>query len=231
MKTLGILGGMGPMASAHFLQQILYGCQQNHSAIQDTDYPHIILNSIQLQGFDESGVVEQAMVEEQLKEAILELNRAGVEGIVIPCNTVHFFYSSLVQVSACPIFNLIEETCAEVQKQGYKRVGLLASESNLKSRLYQNALKESGVIAIEPDTKCYPSIGGIIQAVMGNRQGRHESQLLNDLIQPLKAQGAEAVILGCTELPLAIQKSFAPLPIIDSLEVLTKISLRFAYGF
>lgn len=219
------------MASAHFLQKILYGCQENYLAIQDTDYPHVILNSIRLQGFDESGVVEETMVEDQLKAAILELNNAGADGIVIPCNTVHIFYLSLVKVSTCPIFNLIEETCAEVQKQGYKRVGLLASESNLKSRLYQDALKASGIIAIEPDPKSYPSIGKIIEAVMANRQGMHESQLLNELIQPLKAQGAEAVILGCTELPLAIQKSSATLPIIDSLEVLTKTSLRFAYSF
>lgn len=217
------------MASTHFLQQLLKECQSKYLAVQDTDYPHLVLNSIRLDGFDESGIVDAALVEQQLQQGIVELNRVGVEAIVIPCNTVHLFYTSMLQVSVCPIFNLIEETCARAQSLGYKRVGILASESNLKSELYQKELEKRGLTVLVPSVDSYSAIGQTIEAVMGNRHGAAEQEFLSALIEDFKRQGAEAVILGCTELPLAISKNSVSLPLIDSLEVLVKVALRFAY--
>ena len=136
-KTIGILGGMGPEASANLYSKMIKYTQHEYGAVQDSDYPPIIIYSMPLLGFDETGIVDQDSVKMQLIEGVRKLENAGCDLIIIGCNTVHIFFDEMQAAVNIPILNIVEETKKKVVDFGCKKVGLFASESTSKTKLYQ----------------------------------------------------------------------------------------------
>lgn len=227
-KTIGILGGMGPEASANLYSKMIKYSQNKYGAVQDFDYPPIIIYSLPLIGFDETGIVDKEGVKKQLIEGVKRLESAGCELIIIGCNTVHIFYKEMQSSVKIPILNIIEETKKEVLKFGYKKVGLFASETTTNTNLYQSKFKEEGIEVIQPNKVQQKTLNKVIEHVMGGNQKVDDIIVLKDIARDYLKQGAEAVVMGCTEIPLAINQSHTDIKLFDTIEIIVKSAVDFS---
>src|SRR5581483_8630499 len=115
-RTIGVLGGIGPVATVHFYHTLLKIAQQQYGAIQDQDYPHLIINSLAFEGSSEYGLDGNGdMVLEQLLDGSESLQRAGVDLIVVPCGSAHRYIEQLRAVSRVPIPSIIDELTIKVK--------------------------------------------------------------------------------------------------------------------
>lgn len=226
-RSIGILGGMGPLASAELYLRIVQECQLRYHAVQDSDFPEIFVRSLTLQGFDETGIRDAELVREQLRTGIAELSPI-VDFIVIPCNTVHYFLYDMQSASTAPILSLVQATAERVARDKHKVVGLLSSASTRDLGLYQQACAVHGIKIVTVSDEQQHCIDSIIEHVMGGTQTRHDDELLMQIGYDLVDRGATGVIVGCTELPFAMTR-MQEIQAYDTLKILTQAAVDFAY--
>ena len=214
-KMIGILGGMGPEASAYFYRLLLEIAQEKYHAVQDTDYPPVVIYNLPLTGFDETGIRDERAVRAQLIEGVKKLESFGAQYIVIACNTVHQFHADMQAAVSVPILNIVEESVTEAVRRGFRRVLLLTSESTNKSGLYRNACKIAGIEATSVSPEDQRTLNGIILRVMAGTQGQADIRAVDDIVKRLEGP-ADAVLLGCTELPLAVREGDIDIPVLNS---------------
>lgn len=227
-KTIGVLGGMGPAASASLYQKMVKYAQYVYNAVQDSDYPPIIIYSLPLQGFDETGIVDEGLVKSQLIEGVKKLEAAGCDLIIIGCNTVHHFYENIQAAVKVPVLNIIEETKKKVLASGYKKVGLFASESTNRLELYQKRFASAGIEVISPSNEQQRVLNKVIENVMGGNQGPSDIIALKDVARDYAKQGAEAIVIGCTEIPLAINQTHTDIKLFDTTEIIVQAAVDFS---
>lgn len=225
-KTIGILGGMGPAASAELYFRIIKTAQQNYHAVQDCDYPPIVIHSVPLDGFTEKGLVEFDLVKKQLISSVKKLESSGADLIIIACNTVHYYFSEMQAVVKVPILNLIDETVAVVARAKISKVGILASDSTIKLGLYENKLNKKGIQSILPNSSQQKRLDKIILNVMKGVNDGPERRVLLAIIADYINQGAQGIVIGCTELPLVFRDVKISIPVFDSLEILAQAAVR-----
>lgn len=230
LPTIGILGGMGPNASADFLGRLLRIASRTYGAVQDDEYPAIILNSLALQGFEIGGVQDLQLLERQLVSGVQLLEQAGASFVVIPCNTVHCLYPALCNAVEIPILHIAESTANAVRRYGIRTVGLCASVTTVQTKLYEIACRQRGIETLVPDAAGQQLVNEVIEAVMSGIYGDAELLKLKSVILRLQSSGADGVILGCTELPLAINQKWTDVPLFDSLQILAEKTVEQTYG-
>jgi aspartate racemase len=221
-KTIGILGGMGPSASADLYYKIIKYSQKKYNAVQDYEYPPIFMVSLALDGFDETGITDKNLVENQLIDGVKRLEAAGADSIVIACNTVHIFYDQMQAAVKIPILNIVEETKKKVSEAGSKKIGLFSSESTNKLGLYQNIFDKSGIEVISADDEQQKILNNVIENVMGGKQGKDDVKALKEIGNDFQKKGAEAIIMGCTEIPLAINQSQIDIKLFNTTQILAE---------
>ena len=223
MKKLGIIGGMGPLATAEFYRRIV----ENTKAESDQDHIETII--ISAPGIP--GRVSYILGESRedplpaLQDVALRLKNAGAEVVVMPCVTAHYFYEGISEVLPQVSFpNLLTELAAELKKDQIRTAGILATDATLHCGLLKQHLKEVGIGIIEPDERERKIIGEIIfnQIKAGKEP---DLQSLNDVCDDMYGRGAQTVIIGCTDLSVIIRQA-APEKYIDVLDVLTRTAVR-----
>lgn len=227
---IGILGGIGPLASANLYQKIIKIMQEVYHAEQDTDFPPMIIYNLPLFGFDETGFTNPALVKNQLIDGVKKLENMGSDFIIIACNTVHYFFQEMQNAIKIPIINIIEKTAEAVNEKGLKIVGLLSSESTNKLKIYQKILDNYSIKTLTTTDRQQKLLNKIILHVMSGTQSDIDKDCLKDIINNLCQQGAQGIILGCTELPLVISQNDVKIPIFDSTEIITKSALQYSLG-
>lgn len=227
-KTIGVLGGMGPEASVNLYAGLVKYAQKGYGAVQDNDYPPVILYSIPLEGFDETGIVDTMLVKTQLIEGVKKLESAGCDLVILGCNTVHVFYHDLQASIKIPILNIVAETKARVLRQGFKKVGLFASETTVNTKLYQENFAKSGISVFSPNKAQQKVITTVIEHVMGGRQGPSDTAALKSIASDYVKKGAEAIIVGCTEIPLAIGQEQFEVPLFDTTSIIVQAAVDFS---
>jgi len=229
LKTMGVLGGMGPEASAEFYNLIIRLSQKKYKAIQDTDYPPTYISSLPLKDFDESGIVNKDSVLEQLITRIMTLNKIGSDFIVIPCNTVHCFIEELRSHSKVPVLSIIEETAKRILSDNLRTVGLLASETTYTMRIYDNLLQQKGIKVILPEDTDKRYITQLILEVMSGKVTTETKRNILSIINVMQDKSAMGIILGCTEIPIAITSQDTKVPLYDTLEILAESALEYSH--
>lgn len=227
-KIIGILGGMGPAATATFFDDIVKITQNKYGAEQDTDFSKIYLYNTALEGFNETGFEKPDIVKKQLINDVKKLESWGVDFIVIPCNTVHYFIKELRDSINIPIISIIEATISEVKNMQYKKVGVISSSSTRHLGLYKEKLVNENIdyiIATDDEQKL---LDRVILSVMTGKQGKNENEIIKNIINRMKNDSAEAIILGCTELPLAIIPSESSLPLLNTIAILAGNTVDFS---
>ncbi|MFH1276054.1 MAG: amino acid racemase [Candidatus Woesearchaeota archaeon] len=231
MKTIGILGGMGPGATNLFYQKIIHIFQSKHQAFQDTDFPKMIIYSLPLEGFDETGIVDKTLVLKQLFEGVKLLNNASCDFIVIPCNTVHYFINELQNKSKVPIISIVKESCKKLVGDNISNIALFGSDSTVKLSFYQELLNNYNINFVIPSDEGQKATTNLIAEVMGGKINSLEKIQVLNLIEEIKE--IQAVLLACTELPLAIQQSDLSknnIKIYDTLQILAEATVEYCIG-
>ena len=227
-KTIGILGGMGPEASSTLYARMIKYIQTRFGAEQDTDYPPIVIYSLPLSGFDETGITDEQLVSHQLIEGVKKLEMAGSDLVIIACNTVHLFYDQMQNAVNIPVFNIIEETKKRVAEAGINKVGLFASETTGRLSLYQNNFSDSGIKVFSPDRSQQNALNLVIRHVMSGSQGEEDREVLIQIARNFRKKGAEAVVMGCTEIPLALNQSHTDIRLFDTIEIIIESAVNYS---
>ena len=198
MKTLGVLGGLGPAASCYFYDLLIRLCP----AARDQDHPDILLYS-KASIPDRSAYLLGQSGDSPLPalvSGIQALERMGAEAIAVPCATAHHFYADMQAAANVPVLNMLELTAKALAKDGVTCAALLATEGTYHSGAFANALAREGVAPLRPDPRASRTLMDVIYEIKSGSQP--ETALLEALAAPLLRQGAQRVILGCTELSL-----------------------------
>jgi len=224
-KIIGILGGMGPEATIDLFYKIIKFTpaekDQDHLRIIIDNNPKIPDRTAAILGKGEDPLPA-------LQETARNLEKAGADFIIIPCNTAHYFLSSIQKSVKIPVINMIEETAKETQKKSssIKKVGLLASIGTYKTEIYHQYFKKFNIEVISPGEKDKEEIMKVIYAVKaGNLSDVIKKDILK-IAQKLIDIGAEAIITGCTEIPLILKEGDVLVPIIDPTQVLAEVAIQ-----
>ncbi len=223
-KPIYILGGMGPQASVELYRLMIEKSQRDYGAVNNDDYPELVIHSLPVPDFIGN--------EEAKTEALLMLQNAA-SGISaesygcfgIACNTVHLLAPEITKHTKTPLVSMIDEVSDVVANKGVKTVGLLASPTTIKSRLYQEALAIHNIKVVTPGAADMRIVELAIRAVVAGKPLTVHSDRLRRIVDALYASGAEEIVLGCTELPLIFAK-MEDLSVVSSLEVLADSLLR-----
>ena len=225
MKRLGILGGMGPAASAEFVTRLIKQtpatCDQEHMPFVLWNEPRIPDRSTSMQAGNNQPLL-------WLLQGIQALKTVGCDHIVIPCNSAHYWYDDMAKMGV-PITHIVDSIADELRKLGLKNatVGVMGTQGTIEYGLYQSRLEQQGWTCIVPDRA---EMDFFVQpAIDFIKAGKiQESQvLLMKVIHSLIDRGAEAIVLGCTELPLSIGIAKEEhIPIVNSIDSLVEAALR-----
>lgn len=219
MKTLGVLGGLGPMASAYFYQLIV----QMSDAATDQEHMEVILHSKPRIPDRTRYILGQSRENPlpQMAEAGRGLAAQGAEILAIPCVTAHFFQEQLEAEVGVPILNAIEETAVYLEQEGIVCGGILATDGTLASSLFQNCLAKHGINSVVPTEEDQRAV---MHLIYGNvKAGKPlEFPLFEAVSEHLFARGAQVILLACTELSLIKRDYVLRQGFLDVLEVLAR---------
>jgi aspartate racemase len=228
-KVIGILGGMGPLATAELFFRIIMATP----AKKDQDHLRIIIyNNPKIPDRTEAILLRGKDPLHELVESARALERMGADFIIMPCNTAHYYYEELIRKVGVPILNMIELTASYIQKNypGLRKVGIIATTGTVKSQIYDRALRKRGIKTLYPPTKMQDTI---TKALYGIKAGQTENSklVLLNAINYLIKKGSHAIIIGCTEASLVIREVKFPIPLIDSLQVLAEAAVATALNY
>lgn len=225
-KTIGVLGGMGAAASADFYKQLVEIAQKKYGAQNDDDFPPMWIYNLPVKDFNEKGFVNPASVKKQLIKSAQMLEKAGSDFITIPCNTVHYFYKEIQDAVKIPVLNILDITVSAVKKSGFKKISLLNSLSTKNYKLYENAFKSQGITACVTTKEEQKKVNKTIGNVISGSQGKNDIAQLSKIIARHKKDGAQAVVLGCTELPLAFSQKNSKLKVFNTTALLAEATFK-----
>ena len=221
-QLLGIIGGLGPMASAYFYELIT----RHTKAASDQDHIDIILSS-RASTPDRTDFIVGRSDKSPLPAMIADaqsLEVYGATAIVIPCNTAHYFLEEVQKSVSVPMPSIISETAAHIQKCGFRKAAILATEGTILSGSYQRELERLGLGWMIPDGDGKAKLMDIIYGSV--KQGVIPSpEELYKVSDPMFEAGCDCAILGCTE-PSLLGEQIDDERFVDSLLTLAACSIR-----
>jgi len=225
-RMVGIFGGMGPEATANLYSEIV----RLTPAKEDQDHlPTLIYSRPQVP--DRSSCIASGSREivPYLREAVRRLERGGASFIAIPCNTVHYYHADMQRAVRIPVLNMITETVDTVVRDHPKArtIGLLASNGTVNSGLYEKAFKERGLeVILPPQDVQQCCVMDAVYSIKAGGSKQSQAQLLARAGNGLVARGADVLVLGCTEIPLAFDAKRMSVPVVNATEVLALAAIR-----
>jgi aspartate racemase len=159
--------------------------------------------------------------------SVAKVAKAGAHFAICPDNTIHQAFHLVIEKSPIPWLHIAEEVAAEAKRQNYQRVGVLGTRFLMEGPVYPDMLTARGIDYRIPEAKDREQINEIIfnELVWGHFTSE-AGAYFNEVIDSLKIQGCDAVILGCTEIPLLVTPENSPLPILDSTRLLARAALK-----
>ncbi len=221
-KKIGVLGGMGPESTALFYQKVIEQCQL-YGAKYDEDYPEIFIYSLPLP--DPVRGIKNGTLP-VLIGGLRKLESFGSDFIAIPCNTINCFLPEMRKCATIPIIGIIEETLKKIQLERCKNVGLLATTPTIENNLY----KSDKIKIITPRRSDQKTVNKVICTILAGKKLDKDKKVLRRIVGSLINCGAEAIILGCTDLPLLIKQEDYDVKIFDTVEILAESTVRYATG-
>jgi len=220
MKTLGVLGGMGPAATLGFLTRV----QALTPATGDEDHIRVIAD-INPQVPNRHSQPEAAG--RTLGEMAARLRDAGAEVLAMPCNTAHA-HAGAIRAAGLPFIDMVVETARVAKAGGARRVGVLATPGG--EALYATALEAEGVEMVRLSAADRDRFMAVVFGVKAGDVGAAQRSAMRDLAAALVSAGAEGVIGGCTEAPLLLDADDVAVPLTDSAEVLARACVGICLG-
>lgn len=225
LKTAGVIGGLGPMATVHYLERVT----AMTDAHRDQDHIKICVLSIP-QTPDRTEFISGESEKDPLPALIragYSLTAMGADFVTIPCVTAHYFYRHISEALEIPVLSLCGEIAAGIAEKNITKVGILATDGTLESKVLEREFERTGVDVIYPKSDMQRTVMDIIyKQIKSGTTADRESFL--EIAHFLQKKGAQKVILGCTELCL-LKKEFKLSPFyVDVLEVLAQKTVLYA---
>ena len=192
------------------------------------DHPEMSLHSFSLAEYMKSiDSDDWAGVAELMLRSAEKLAKAGADFLICPDNTIHQAFDLVEHRSPRPWLHIAREVGAEARKSGYKRLAVLGTKYLMEGPVYREALKTAGIEHRVPGPEQRQRINQIIFDELVNGQFLPRSlAYFVEIIRRMKDEGCDAVVLGCTEIPLLVTKEDSPLPILDSTRLLARAAVR-----
>ncbi|MEK7522216.1 MAG: amino acid racemase [Patescibacteria group bacterium] len=229
IKKIGIIGGVGPQSTNFIYKKIIEFSQAKYGAKNNDDFPYLIFESLPIPDF--IGNKKQVpKAKEMLIKSAKILEAAGATKLAIGSNTVHLLIQELQKHVKTDFISVIEEVGKKISKQKIKTVGLFGSPVLIQSGLYEKELKKYGVNVILPNSKQLEISESIIRDVLAGVNNLFLKKEYISLLHSMYDYGAENIILGCTELPQAINYEALNGKTIDSDEVLAEAIVDYYYA-
>lgn len=226
-KIIGILGGMGPEATIDLFAKIVKGTKvrkdQDHLRILIDNNPKIPDRTRAIQGKGPSPLGPM------VRSAKL-LEAAGADFILIPCVTAHHYYPSLQKRVHIPILHLVRETVSHIQRRmkRLQKIGLLATTGTLQAGLFQEAFRDTGIELLLPTSGMQKKVMEAIYGRSGVKvfgPSEFSKRLILEVSKSLIRQGAQAMIAGCTEVPLVLKEGDLPVPVVDPISIFAQAAI------
>lgn len=219
MKTLGVIGGLGPMATAYFLQLVI----QMSDAQTDQEHIETIIHS-RPQIPDRTRYILGQSEDNPMPQMVKVgkgLVSQGAEVIAIPCITAHFFQKQLEEEIGIPILNAIEETALYLKAAGIEKAGIMATDGTIASGLFQKTLTNHQISCIVPDREGQKQVMHLIYEDI--KSGKPvDLSMFENVSEGLFKEGAQVVLLACTELSLIKRDCVIGAGFLDVMEVLAR---------
>lgn len=219
MKTLGIIGGLGPMATAYLLQLIIEmtdaKTDQEHLDVIVFDRPNVPDRTAHILDPQKPSPLPSMTATAKILESL------GAGCICAPCVTSHYFYRELSESVSVPFLNMVEETAKELKAAGKRQPGIMATTGTVSTGLFQTAFREEGLEAVLPDENCQALVMSLIydDIKAGKPADPEKFRKVSEL---LYSSGCDCIVLGCTELSLIKKSAGLDGRYLDALEVLSK---------
>ena len=226
-KKIGIIGGMSPESTITYYQYITHQYTQRYG---DFAYPPVLIYSVSFQDYvDWPNAGRWDLVAKGLSKAAQHLEDAGADVILIATNTMHIVFDEVQKKVKTPMLNLLDVVGDAVQQKGIKKVALLGTRFTMESDFYPKALAAKGVEVLVPEPEARAFVNRVIyeELVAGKILPQSKAGYI-EIIKKLEQDGAEGVILGCTEIPLLVNKNDTQLPIFDTTILHAEAALKFA---
>ncbi|MBE0676291.1 MAG: aspartate/glutamate racemase family protein [Bacteroidales bacterium] len=225
MKRCGIIGGVGPSATVQLMQYII----RDTPTARDQDHIRLIVdNHPQIPDRTDALLYGGESPVPRLLESIEILKQAGADYIACPCNTAYVFLRQLADEQGFELIDMIEETIIAIKERGIARAGLLSTSGTAASGIYQETGRRFGIEIVSATEQ---GISDLMEAVYGPKgikanaryeRSRRNRKLIIDVMRNFEERGFEAVIMGCTEIPLAIEARDTDLLLINPTEILAR---------
>lgn len=220
--VIGILGGMGPAATADFYAKLVSATP----AVVDQDHVRALIWSDPAIPDRTAALVGSGPDPVPLLVAGAQrLQDAGAMFIAMPCNTAHAFLDRVRAHVDLPFVHMIEETCRHIVQRSVGAVGLLATTGTVRSGLYQRSLESTGTAVLTPGATDQERVVEVIARVKAGVVDDQTRRLIRQSVARIVDRGAQVIIAGCTELPLALADMDVHVPVIDPTLVLAKAAV------
>jgi aspartate racemase len=223
MKTIGIIGGLGPETSAKFQLEILSLCLQNNKKQR----PPFLLWNVPVDLKVEEAVITKNGNEKAflplLKDAAKILEKAGADFLVMPCNTLHIFIEDIRKSVNIPSLSIIDEAAKVLRAKNIKKVGILATSKSVSKNIFGKKLQENGIEQVFLKTADQVILDKIIHRIITGEKLPSDIIKVNKMIDQMVKEGARHILLACTDLQLIVKKH-PKAEILDTMQILAEAS-------
>ena len=228
-KTIGILGGMGPEATADLFYRII----RTTPVKRDQDHLHVIIDSNSKIPDRTPAILGTGPSPlPLLVETGQRLEKAGADLLIMPCNTAHYFHAKIQEQIGIPLLHMIRLSAEyiAVKYPDVRKAGLLASDGTIISRLYHDSYGAKGIEIITPNESSQRDIMNAIYKYIKTGDLKKGDELLNRVSLELIDAGADTVLCGCTEVSIVLHDGDLSVPVVDPLQVMAEEAVRLASG-
>lgn len=221
MKTVGIIGGLGPQTTAKFYMQIVSLCAKKNKLQR----PNILIANVPITFDLEEKFINRSVGKREfcalLIDAAKTLEKSGADFIVLPCNTAHVFIEDIKKSVNIPVLSIIDETVKTLKSRGVKKVGLLSTPATIKNELFDGKID-----LIKPNKINQKKMGRIINNILQNQNLTENKLELLRIINSISKK-SDALLLACTDLQLLIpEKEINGVQVFDTMEILTESTVK-----
>lgn len=225
MKTVGIIGGLGPETTSEFYLELVFSCQ----TVNKVNRPPVLIFSVSLPYNIEEEAIAKGSGEERCLPFILEaakkLEKAGADFLIMPCNSLHTFIEKIRNSVKIPVLSIVEETTEFLKKENIFEVGIISTAITINKNLYKNLFVENDIKQVTPDDFEQAKIGKMIHNLVSNRHDNKDREELIKIINGFETKGVKHVILACTDLQLLIPHH-PRLKIYDTMKIFVEATVK-----
>ena len=219
MKTIGLIGGMSWESTVTYYRLINETVKKELGGLHSAKILLYSVDFAEIEEYQAKGQWDKSA--EVLGQAAENLEKAGADFIVICTNTMHKVAPQIRQRISIPILHIAEATAAALKEKGITKVGLLGTKYTMTQAFYKNKLTEAGIQVVIPNEQGVELVNDVIygELCLGVIRDESKAAFVN-IIDELGREGAQGVILGCTEIGLLVQQTDTELPVFDTTQIL-----------